>query len=119
VGQEFPKDQTIGVDDLQFLIANKDFTSSEITTFNNLIEQGTKIPIKDSTAIALPKGLNVAAKMQFGSQTNILALPISSSTPQTPTQVSRLLFPLPPPPPLITPLGLKSKKALVPFILKE
>jgi hypothetical protein len=93
VGQEFPKDQTIGVDDLQFLIANKDFTSSEITTFNNLIEQGTKIPIKDSTAIALPKGLNVAAKMQFGSQTNILALPISSSTPQTPTPSQPTVIP--------------------------
>ncbi|MCZ8049973.1 MULTISPECIES: DUF6603 domain-containing protein [unclassified Microcystis] len=101
VGQEFPKEQTIGVDDLQFLIANKDFTSSEITTFNNLIEQGTKIPIKDSTAnaygaaeqIALPKGLNVAAKMQFGSQTNILALPISSSTPQTPTPSQPTVIP--------------------------
>lgn len=93
VGQEFPKDQTIGVDDLQFLIANKDFTSSEITTFNNLIEQGTKIPIKDSTANALPKGLNVAAKMQFGSQTNILALPISSSTPQTPTPSQPTVIP--------------------------
>lgn len=106
VGQEFPKDQTIGVDDLQFLIANKDFTSSEITTFNNLIEQGTKIPIKDSTAnaygaaeqIALPKGLNVAAKMQFGSQTNILALPISSSTPQTPTPSQPTVIPSTPTP---------------------
>ncbi|HAT12815.1 MAG TPA: hypothetical protein DCS91_03735 [Microcoleaceae bacterium UBA11344] len=89
MGQEFPKDQTIGVDDLQFLIANKDFTSLEITAFNNLIEQGTKIPTKDSnnpTACALPKGLNVVAKMRFGDTTNTLALPISSSIPQTPSQ---------------------------------
>ncbi|MEB3188864.1 MAG: hypothetical protein VKL42_00790, partial [Snowella sp.] len=101
VGKEFPKEQTIGVDNLQFLIANKDFTPSEITTFNKLLKQGTKIPIKDSTAnaygaaeqIALPKGLNVAAKMQFGSQTNILALPISSSTPQTPTPSQPTVIP--------------------------
>jgi hypothetical protein len=94
VGTAFPPEQSVGVKDLQILIASKDFTRQEITAFNNLIGgNGTKIPelptdnnlsTSNEATIALPKGLNVAAQMQFGSITTPLALPVSAATQPTP-----------------------------------
>ncbi|MBD2385023.1 DUF6603 domain-containing protein [Cylindrospermum sp. FACHB-282] len=103
VGKEFTPEQNVGVDDSQLLIASQDFTSQEITTFNNLIpENVTKIPespttnnaANNETTVALPKGLNVAAKMQFGSTTDTLALPVSAAATQ-PTSPNQPALPAP------------------------
>ena len=89
VGKRLPPEQTVSVDDLQLLIASQDFAPEEIAAFNKLIRPGvTKIPekpkadsgsmTKNPQASSLPKGLNVAAKMQFGSTATSLALPVSA-----------------------------------------
>ena len=90
VGKRLPPEQTVSVDDLQLLIASQDFAPEEIAAFNELTPPGvTKIPEKPKAdngsstenpkESSLPKGLNVAAKMQFGSTATSLALPVSAA----------------------------------------
>ena len=76
VGKEFPHEQTVGVDDLQLLIVTKKFTTDEIQTLNDIIQDTTaQIPSTED----LPKGLHLAAKMQFGSTTEIFPLSVTTS----------------------------------------
>jgi len=79
VGQEFPPEATVGVDDLQFLVASQLFTQVEASAFNNMIPYGvTKLPSSDLT-----QGLNVTAVLKFGESILPLSLPITSSTTTT------------------------------------
>jgi hypothetical protein len=93
VGKEFPPDQTVGVDDLQLLVASRAFTLAEANAFNALIPTGvTRLPVQpqsttdgtnQTTQTAIQRGLNVAAQMKFGSATQTLSLPVASSTQAT------------------------------------
>ncbi|NEP52468.1 MAG: hypothetical protein F6K65_28185, partial [Moorea sp. SIO3C2] len=89
VGTKFPPEQTIGVDDLQFLIASQNLNVEQADSFNNLIPDTiTKLPLKprdkkENKTTVIQKGLNASAKMQFGATTEILALPISSESQST------------------------------------
>ncbi|HAC66027.1 MAG TPA: hypothetical protein DCF68_21470, partial [Cyanothece sp. UBA12306] len=91
VGKQFPPEQTIKVDDLQFIIASQNLNLEEAETFNNLIpETISKLPLPTSenqteTTPAIKKGFNLSANLQFGETTEILALPISSETEPDPT----------------------------------
>jgi len=94
VGKEFPPDQTVGVDDLQLLVASRAFTLTEANAINDLIPaEVTKLPVQAQSAvdganpapqIVIQKGLNVAAQMKFGSSTQTLNLPVSDSNGAAP-----------------------------------
>ncbi|MEC4815235.1 MAG: DUF6603 domain-containing protein, partial [Scytonema sp. PMC 1069.18] len=90
VGKQFPPEQTVGVDDLQFLIASQNINPEQVNTFNNLIPDDiTKLPLQptgnNASVTVVKKGLNVSANLQVGNTTQILALPITSdSQPTTP-----------------------------------
>ena len=99
VGKQFPPDATVGVEDLQLLIASKELTKTEVAVFNRIIpEKATRLPennqnknkkadvdetlLSDATETAvIPKGLTVSAKMKFGSLENTLSLSASGSKP--------------------------------------
>ncbi|MGK7880324.1 MAG: DUF6603 domain-containing protein [Crocosphaera sp.] len=93
VGTKIPPEQTIGVDNLQFLVASQNLTYKRADNFNNLInnlipKSSIKLPLKpqknkESDATVIKKGFNVSAKMKFGETIEILALPISSESPST------------------------------------
>jgi len=79
VGHEFPPDQTIGVDDLQVLVASKLFNLSLVSQLNALFPEGvTKLPSRD-----LNSGLSISAIMQFGGSPDTLDLPVASDSPTT------------------------------------
>lgn len=90
VGKQFPPEQTINIDDLQFIIAAQQLTTETVDNFNNLIPENiTKIPLQQRQETteekpAINKGLNLSANLNFGDTTQTLALPIASeSTPTT------------------------------------
>ncbi|MBO1348079.1 MAG: hypothetical protein EBE86_012100 [Hormoscilla sp. GUM202] len=97
VGAELPPEQTVSVDDLQILIASQNINFDEANAINKLIPDDiAKIPLQpgDNTPndIVIRKGLNLSAKLQFGSTTETLALPVSADSadtqPTSPTQPS-------------------------------
>src|SRR5262249_51656008 len=68
VGHEFPQDATIGVDDLQVMVASKLFNQSLVSQLNGLLPEGvTKLPSRD-----LSSGVGVSAMMNFGDSPNQL-----------------------------------------------
>ena len=80
VGQMFPADQTISVDDLQILVASKQIASGVIQSFNRMMPSGvTQLPAAD-----LSKGISVAAQMKFGASTQTLNLPVPDSNGAAP-----------------------------------
>lgn len=96
VGQHFPANATVGVDDLQILFVSQGLTASEVNGFNNLIPDGvTKLPLPPdastsgtTTAVVIQQGFNVAARLNFGASTRILSLPASGSTTTTTTDAN-------------------------------
>lgn len=79
VGHEFPVDATIGVDDLQVMIASKLFNQSLAGQLNGLLPEGvTKLPARD-----LNSGLSVSAMMQFGSSPEPLDLAVAGQSTAT------------------------------------
>ncbi|HKQ91674.1 MAG TPA: DUF6603 domain-containing protein, partial [Blastocatellia bacterium] len=105
VGKEFPPDRTVGINDLQILVASKPFSVAEVKKLNGLIPAGvTKLPDlsqntsgqnlnqADSTTIALKQGLNVGATLKLGDTTRSLSLPVvaggSSQTTGSPATTS-------------------------------
>ena len=102
-GREFPPEQTLSVNDLQFLVASQNLNPEQVNIFNNLIPDNiTKLPLQptgnNAGVIVVKKGLNVSANLQVGNTTQILALPIASdSQPTTPTPTPT---PTPPPTPV-------------------
>ena len=110
VGQEFPPDQTVGVDDLRLLVASQAFNQAEATTINSLLPAGvTKLPTRPpsdgstggttisggstgttpaagtSTPITISDGLNVSAVMQFGNSPSTISLPVANQSQPTGT----------------------------------
>ncbi|MDX2030919.1 MAG: DUF6603 domain-containing protein, partial [Blastocatellia bacterium] len=86
VGKEFPPDQTVGVEDLQLLVASRDFTAAEANAVNALLPNGvTRLPVQAQGAEpAVRQGANVAAQMKFGGVTQTLALPVAATPAATP-----------------------------------
>ena len=107
VGQKFPADLTIGVDDIQFLIALSALSRAEVDALNALLPAGvTKLPApaqgattsgtqttgtqtpgtqttdNSATPPALPSGLTVSAKMKFGATPSTLSLPVAGGAQQ-------------------------------------
>jgi len=85
VGRQFPRDQEVGVDDLQILVASKPLTQDEVTSLNNIIGAipgGASLPVPQQSggngaAIAIPDGLTISAKMRFGASAETLSLPVA------------------------------------------
>jgi len=77
VGQKFPKDKNVGVENLQLLVASKPFTGkTEVELLNDLIPANvTHLPNHD-----LKKGFNLSASMQFGDTSEILSLTIGGDS---------------------------------------
>ncbi|WP_413167905.1 DUF6603 domain-containing protein [Capilliphycus salinus ALCB114379] len=92
VGKQFPPEQSVGVDELQFLIASQNLNFDQADNFNNLIPDNiTKLPLQptgnNASVTVVKKGLNVSANLQVGNTSQILALPIApDSQPTTPTR---------------------------------
>ncbi len=81
VGQMFPSNQTVGVDDLRILVASKQFDQTVVSNINKLIPK--QVPALPSAEIA--KGFNFSASMNFGGSKQTLSLPVTSpdATPST------------------------------------
>jgi hypothetical protein len=88
VGREFPRDQTVGVDDLQLLVASRGFTLTEANAINSLIPDGvTRLPVQPQSATSaateqtvIQQGLSVTAQMKFGGSPQVLELPVTTGT---------------------------------------
>ncbi|GJM33965.1 MAG: hypothetical protein DHS20C18_29660 [Saprospiraceae bacterium] len=77
VGKLFPPDKSVGVDDLQFVLASAPIPVTEVNTWtsNNLLPANiTPLPARD-----LNKGLSVDGKLNLGGFTQTIDLPISGS----------------------------------------
>jgi hypothetical protein len=91
VGQKFPRDQQVGVDDLQILVASKPFSRNELTSLNNIIgaTQGvTALPVPTQNGDggadnAISQGLTLSARMRFGAAVETLSLPAGAGTQPT------------------------------------
>lgn len=100
VGKQFPPEQTISIDDLQFLIVSQNLKTEEVNNFNNLLPENiTKIPLQSQPTTqdkpAINKGLNVSAILNFGDTTETLALPIASDNSATTADTSENPQPAP------------------------
>jgi uncharacterized protein DUF6603 len=74
VGHEFPPEATIGVDDLQVMVASKAFNQTLVSQLNGLLPEGvTKLPSRD-----LNSGVGLSAMMNFGDSPNQLDLPVAN-----------------------------------------
>ncbi|HKQ74412.1 MAG TPA: DUF6603 domain-containing protein, partial [Blastocatellia bacterium] len=102
VGKEFPPDRTVGINDLQVLVASQPFSVADIKKLNDLLPTGiTKLPDLsqkagaqnvsqgDANTIALKQGLNVGATLKLGETTRSLSLPAAAGgSPQTTTPLA-------------------------------
>lgn len=99
VGQEFPKDETLGVDDLQILFVSQDMTEGDVTRFNRVLPaRVTRLPVPSppqtgggdasgttaADVVALRQGFNVSARMNFGGTRQTFVLPAVGAAPTTP-----------------------------------
>jgi hypothetical protein len=79
VGREFPAGQTVGVEDLQVIVASQSFSADEVTTINGLLPAGVTPlpsgPAGEMPQTALPQGLTFGAKLLLGAQPYPLMLP--------------------------------------------
>ncbi|MBE9137934.1 hypothetical protein IQ254_12145 [Nodosilinea sp. LEGE 07088] len=95
VGKDLPADRTIGIDNLQFLLASQNLTPDTIDGFNTLLpEDMAPIPYSlspEASAPAVKRGLTISATLQLGDTLQVLTLPIaanessSASLPDAPT----------------------------------
>jgi hypothetical protein len=97
VGRAFPPNRTVGIEDLQVLVASTPFSVAEVKKLNGLLPAGvTKLPEvsqnagaqngsqDDTSTIVLKQGLNVGATLKLGDTTRNLSLPVvASGSPQT------------------------------------
>jgi len=92
IGKALPADQTLGVENLQLLIASSDCSAQEITAINTLLPEGvSKIPEPTSgreategtqAEAAFAKGVHLAATLKLGEHSETCALTIGTSSPQ-------------------------------------
>ena len=93
VGKKFPPEQTVGVDELQFLIASQSLNEEQAENINNLIPDDiTKLPLEstgnNTNPTVVKKGLNVSANLQVGNTSQILALPLTSDSENPTPRIS-------------------------------
>ncbi|MEM1426632.1 MAG: DUF6603 domain-containing protein, partial [Cyanobacteria bacterium P01_H01_bin.130] len=104
VGRDLPSDQTLGIDDLQFLIASQNLTLEAVDTLNTLIPDGiTPIPqnaAANPSTPAVKRGLTVSATLQLGEFSQVLTLPIAADSSPPPAPVT---VPVPATPVSVTP----------------
>lgn len=77
VGKEFPPDKSVGVDNLQFILANAPIAQKEVQTWANqqlLPPEVTPMPVRD-----LNEGLSIDGKLNLGGFEQPIALPIAGS----------------------------------------
>lgn len=83
VGKDLPSDQTIGIDNLQFLLASQNLTPDTVDAFNTLLPGDiTPIPYSPSPEASTPavkRGLTISATLQLGDTLQVLTLPIAAS----------------------------------------
>jgi hypothetical protein len=94
VGQELPAEQTLGVDNLQLVVAFKGLTRSEVAAFNSLFPIGvTRLPEPNEgadgssgsgtgnteTQIVINPGLSISSVLNFGNSTRTLSLPVAAA----------------------------------------
>ena len=83
VGKDLPSDKTIGIDNLQFLLASQSLTPDTIDAFNTLLpEDMAPIPYSlssEASAPAVKRGLTINATLQLGDTLQVLTLPIAAS----------------------------------------
>ena len=86
VGKDLPSDRTIGIDNLQFLVASQNLTPDTVDAFNTLLP-GDMTPIpysaEQSPSQATPavkQGLTVNATLQLGDISQVLTLPIAADS---------------------------------------
>jgi len=98
VGKEFPPERTVGIENLQILVASKPFSAEEIQMLNGLIPTSVRIlpdasqngsaqdgSQDDANPIALKQGLNVGATLKLGDTTRNLSLPVAANGSPTTT----------------------------------
>lgn len=85
VGKDLPSDKTLGIDELQFLLASQNLTSDTVDAFNTLLPDGmTPIPYSPPSKPSIPaikKGMTVSANLQLGDIRQVLTLPITADSP--------------------------------------
>jgi len=94
VGKAFPSDKTIGVENLQWILAAQPFSTAEVQVLqtSNLIP----VPISPIPATGLAKGLAIFATLNIGGSIQSVALPVTAPAPVVPPQPNT---PVPAPPP--------------------
>ncbi len=101
VGQQFPPDRKVSVDDLQLLVASKPLSRNEVDDLNNLTRSlpgvtALPAPPADSSSppadggnsnvhdaagsVLIPDGLTVTAQIRFGVSVEPLSLPVGGET---------------------------------------
>lgn len=87
VGKDLPSDQTIGIDNLQFLLASQNLTPDTVDVFNDLLPDGmTPIPYSlspETSTLAVKRGLTISATLQLGDTFQVLTLPITANEPSS------------------------------------
>lgn len=85
VGKDLPSDKTLGIDDLQFLLASQNLTPETVDDFNTLLPDDiTPIPYSPPSKPSIPaikKGMTVSANLQLGDIRQVLTLPITANSP--------------------------------------
>ncbi|UJB69601.1 hypothetical protein HRE53_25355 [Acaryochloris sp. 'Moss Beach'] len=85
VGKDLPSDKTLGIDDLQFLLASQNLTPETVDDFNTLLPDDiTPIPYSPPSKPSIPaikKGMTVSANLQLGDIRQVLTLPITADSP--------------------------------------
>ncbi|MEM9007315.1 MAG: DUF6603 domain-containing protein [Cyanobacteria bacterium P01_F01_bin.86] len=87
VGKDLPSDQTIGIDNLQFLLASQNLPPDTVDAFNDLLPDGmTPIPYSlspETSTPAVKRGLTISATLQLGDTFQVLTLPITANEPSS------------------------------------
>lgn len=77
VGKDFPADASLGIDDLQLVLAPKGFGGDDLTLVEGALPAGITLP-KPSSAGDLPAGLSISATLALGTETEVLSAILSS-----------------------------------------
>lgn len=111
VGKDLPSDKTLGIDDLQFLLASQNLTPDTVDAFNTLLPDGmTPIPYSPPSKPSIPaikKGMTVSANLQLGDIRQVLTLPITADSPP-PSTVESAASAAPATPTTVEPTSIES-----------
>jgi len=112
VGKDLPSDKTLGIDDLQFLLASQNLTPDAVDAFNTLLPDGMRpipySPPSNPSTPAIKKGMTVSANLQLGDILQVLTLPITADSPPPPSTVESAAAATPATPVTIEPTRIES-----------